>query len=407
MNTKGTNHQFWRLKLIASISFLLLFSVQLKASKNHTTIIISLDGFRWDYTYIYNTPMLDFMANHGIESGLIPSFPSKTFPNHYTLATGLYPDHHGIVANSFYNPSTKTVFSIKKKEIKNNPLFYGGEPLWITAKKQGLQTAVFYWPGSEVKIQGMYPDLYFIYDKKKRLTFEERINGIIQLLRKSPADRPDLIMAYFEQPDANGHDYGPHDKRTQKAVIQMDSLVHYLYNGIEFLGLSDEVNLIVLSDHGMTWADETQALKLKYLLDESMIEEIQGSLPVNIYTKKGKARKVFQKLKDMDHVKVWMRNDIPSYLHYGENPCVGDIVIMPDQGYYIEDGKPSSGGTHGYDPTLMDMHALFRAIGPDIPHLHIPHFPNVDVYPLICELLGIEPANNDGEIPFQIIKNDK
>ena len=167
MNTKGTNHQFWRLKLIASISFLLLFSVQLKASKNHTTIIISLDGFRWDYTYIYNTPMLDFMANHGIESGLIPSFPSKTFPNHYTLATGLYPDHHGIVANSFYNPSTKTVFSIKKKEIKNNPLFYGGEPLWITAKKQGLQTAVFYWPGSEVKIQGMYPDLYFIYDKKK------------------------------------------------------------------------------------------------------------------------------------------------------------------------------------------------------------------------------------------------
>ena len=112
MNTKGTNHQFWRLKLIASISFLLLFSVQLKASKNHTTIIISLDGFRWDYTYIYNTPMLDFMANHGIESGLIPSFPSKTFPNHYTLATGLYPDHHGIVANSFYNPSTKTVFSM-------------------------------------------------------------------------------------------------------------------------------------------------------------------------------------------------------------------------------------------------------------------------------------------------------
>ena len=160
----------------------LAISLCVYGKSGNTTVVISLDGCRWDYPLWYDTPMFDFMAENGISSGLIPSFPSKTFPNHYTLATGLYPDHHGIIANSFLDTESGEVFSLSDPEQKTNPKYYGGEPIWLTAKRQGLRTAVFYWPGSDVPILGQHPDTYFNYDDKPRLSAKQRINGIIEQL---------------------------------------------------------------------------------------------------------------------------------------------------------------------------------------------------------------------------------
>ena len=370
------------------------------ASGRHTTIIISLDGCRWDYPYLYHTPMLDYMANHGIESGLIPSFPSKTFPNHYTIATGLYPDHHGIVANTFLDTESGNVFNLSDPEQKYNPVYYGGEPVWITARRNNIKTAVFYWPGSDVKIQGQSPDLFYYYDEEPRLTFSQRIDGILAELEKPFDVRPQLIMAYFEQPDANGHTYGPHSEKTRQAVMEMDSLVQCLYDGLCRSGMEKTTNLVVLSDHGMTWVDKTHAVPLMPCLKKEWVWDIQGNIPACIYANDGCADSIYHALKDLDHVKVWRKHEVPEYLHYGTSSHIGDVVVLPDIGYVAYDKPIEAGGTHGYDPTLQDMHAVFRAIGPDIPRCSLPHFPNVCVYSLICKLLDIEPAPNDGKIPF-------
>ena len=385
------------------IFFLIILGGLTQVKAKHTTIVISLDGFRWDYPSFYETPMFNYMAQQGVESGLIPSFPSKTFPNHYTIATGLYPDHHGIIANNFLDTQTGEVFSMKNEEQKLNPKYYGGEPIWVTAKKQGLKTAVFYWPGSDVPIMGMYPDIYYVYDKKPQLTYKERIDGILAQLRKPEGERPELVMGYINEPDKSGHNHGPQSWEVRKAVMLTDSLVKYLYDGIQFLGLADEVNLIVLSDHGMAWVEKTHVVNVASYLKKEWYHGIEGNTPANVYVKKGCIKKVYQALCHIDHAKVWLKGDVPEYLHYGTHSRVGDVVVMPDVGYVVYDDEIIEGGTHGYDPTLQDMHALFRAIGPDIPHLRLPHFPNVNVYPLLCQLLGITPAPTDGVVPFETL----
>lgn len=382
------------------LAILAVFTIQATAHQRHITIVISLDGCRWDYPLWYDTPTFDFMAEQGLEAGLIPAFPSKTFPNHYTLATGLYPDHHGIIANTFLDPESGEVFSLSNAEQKFNPKYYKGEPIWITAQRQGLRTAVFYWPGSDVEIMGKRPDTYYNYDAKPRLSIRQRIDGIIGQLSKPEDQRPQLIMAYLEQPDANGHRYGPQSKQTRHAVMMVDSLVGHLYNTICNHGLQQKVNVIVLSDHGMTWVDDSHRVPFSHLLEKKWVRDIQGNIPACIYANEGYADSIYHALQNLDHAKVWRKQDIPAYLHYGTSACIGDVVILPDEGYVAYDDSIECGGAHGYDPDLQDMHAMFRAIGPDIPHQKLAHFPNVNVYSLLCRLLGIEPASNDGELPF-------
>lgn len=368
------------------------------AKNDQVTVIISLDGFRWDYTQWYDTPFLDRMAEEGVEAALIPSYPSKTFPNHYTLATGLYPDHHGIIGNKFINRATGKKFSLSNREVKHDAHYYGGEPIWLTAQRQGLRTAVFYWPGSDVAVQGKYPDKYFNYDQEPRLTFGQRIDGILKQLRRPEAKRPQLIMAYFEQPDHNGHVYGPQAKQTRIAVMEIDKLISNLYERIQKLPISDNVNFIVVSDHGMTLTMPEKHIDARQYLKKEWYYDIEGDAPANIYVREGCADSICQALQGVDHIRVWHRTEVPYYLHYGTNENVGDVVIDTELGWLFSDKKAEYGGTHGYDPSYNDMHALFRAVGPAFKHISLPHFPNVDVYPLLCHLLGIEPAPNDGSL---------
>ena len=368
------------------------------AKNDQVTVIISLDGFRWDYTQWYDTPFLDRMAEEGVEAALIPSYPSKTFPNHYTLATGLYPDHHGIIGNKFINRATGKKFSLSNREVKHDARYYGGEPIWLTAQRQGLRTAVFYWPGSDVAVQGKYPDKYFNYDQEPRLTFGQRIDGILKQLRRPEAKRPQLIMAYFEQPDHNGHVYGPQAKQTRIAVMEIDKLISNLYERIQKLPISDNVNFIVVSDHGMTLTMPEKHINARQYLKKEWYYDIEGDAPANVYAREGCADSICLALQGVDHIRVWHRTEVPYYLHYGTNENVGDVVIDTELGWLFSDKKAEYGGTHGYDPSYNDMHALFRAVGPAFKHISLPHFPNVDVYPLLCHLLGIEPAPNDGSL---------
>ena len=363
-----------------------------------TTVIVSLDGFRWDYPLWYDTPFLDFMASKGVSSGLIPSYPSKTFPNHYTMATGLYPDHHGIIANEFYDKNSGELFSLGKAEQKLNPIFYGGEPIWNTAQRQGKHVAVFYWPGSDVKVNGSYPDIYYPYDHPDRLTLIQRCEGVLQQLQLPAQQRPDLIMAYMEHPDAEGHHFGPQGWQTRAAVHLVDSLLHQLYESIQQLPIAQDINLIVVSDHGMTWVAEGNGVRIEPYLKPHWVKFISGTVPCNIYAEDGYRDSIYLALRNIAHASVWRRQEIPAYLHYGSNPRVGDVVVSPDLGYYITDKEVKASGTHGFDPYMLDMQAVFRAIGPDFRHTEIPHFKNVDIYPLLCRLLGVTPARNDGDL---------
>lgn len=365
------------------------------SAQQHYTVVISLDGFRWDYPQWYDTPFFDRMAAEGTEANLIPSFPSKTFPNHYTLATGLYPDHHGIIANTFYDPVSDRTYSLGNPATKSDPSFYFGEPVWNTAERQGVRSAVFYWAGSDVKIGGMHAWKYHNYDVKPRLNFEERADSIIALLKLPEAERPRLIMAYFEEPDGNGHSSGPQSKRTRGAVEMMDSLMCQLYDGIKALPIGDDVNFIVVSDHGMTALAPDRLVNLSTVVKPEWLRMSEGNNPLNLYIKEECKDSVYQSLQHVDHIKFWYKEDIPAYLHFGTNPRVGDIVVMPDLGWLV-DNKLEEWGSHGFDPQFSDMHAMMRAVGPDIEHVFLGDTQNVNIYVMICLLLNIEPAPNDG-----------
>ena len=380
----------------AFILLTLFFALTANAGQ-HYTVVISLDGFRWDYPLWYDTPFFDQMAAEGVESGLIPSFPSKTFPNHYTLVTGLYPDHHGIIANNFLDPASGRTYRMKDPETKQDPYFYGGEPIWVTAQKNGLRAMSYFWAGSDTKIGGMYPWRYVSYDDTPRLNFAQVVNGIIDMLLLPETERPHLIMAYFDQPDHNGHTFGPQDKLTRQVVQSIDSLMKRLYDGIQALPIGSNVNLIILSDHGMTPLAEDRVVDLRGVIKEEWLTAADGDVPTNLNVKPEYIDSVCDALSTVEHIQYWRKADIPAYLHFGTHPRVGEVVVLPDLGWVVTD-KLSSYGTHGFDPFFSDMHALFRAVGPDFAHVKRPHFRNVDVYPLLCHLLGIAPAPCDGDL---------
>ena len=374
----------------------LLMSGMVSVLAKKTTIVISCDGFRWDYSEMYDTPFLDLMARQGVKGELVPSFPSKTFPNHYTLATGLRPEHHGIIANSFLNRATGARFSLSNPKTKYDARFYHGEPLWLTAQRQGLHTAVFYWPGSDVAIDGHYPDLWHSYDEKPHLTFTQRVDGIMQQLTAKKS--PDLIMAYFEEPDASGHSYGPQAKQTRAAVENIDSLLGSLWTRIGKAGLQDQVNLVVVSDHGMAWFTPSRQITVGRYLHKDWYQSIEGNLPANIYAaQRWQQDSIVAALSHVAHLHVWRKADIPQWLHYQSDPNIGDVLVLPDEGFLFTDETCHDEGVHGFDPAYSDMHALFRAMGPDVRvGENIGAFSNTAVYALVCRLLGISPAPNDG-----------
>jgi predicted AlkP superfamily pyrophosphatase or phosphodiesterase len=390
--------------LFLIISGLIVFYGNLSAqsSRNQTTVILSLDGFRWDYPNKAFTPSLNLLAREGVKAvSLIPSFPSKTFPNHYTIATGLVPDHNGLVNNAFYDPAIQKPFSIGNKTERFNPVFYGGEPIWITAQKQGLPTASFFWVGTDVAIQGKHPDIWKQYDEN--IPFIQRIDTIIKWLSLPVDQRPRLVMAYYHEPDGVGHDFGPDDARTLEMIHELDSLVGIFYYRLKQLPDGKSINFIVVADHGMGTISSERNIVLRDYIPESWPVKIEGGTPnFNLYAEGAWIDSAYQSLKKAPHLEVWKPSEVPAYLNYGTNPRVGNIIVVADSAWAVSVQKPKkayTGGTHGYDIRNSDMHAVFYAAGPAFKENYVqPSFQNIHIYPLLAYLLGINPAPSDGDL---------
>ena len=364
-------------------------------------VMLSMDGFRWDYPDSCSTPNLDRIAAQGVKAhSLQPAFPSKTFANHYTMATGLYPDHHGIVDNSFYDPQTGNHYSISNRNAVENQSFYGGEPIWVTAEKQGMITASFYWVGSEAPIMGIQPEYWKRYDHG--VPFEQRIDTIIYWLNLPENKRPRLITFYFDEPDGTGHGEGPYSIETYEMVTYLDSLVGVLLNKIESLPFADQINLIVTSDHGMGPTSPDRCIRLKDYLDYKWFEEMEGYSPnLTLKVKEKYYNKAWKKLSSIPHLTTWKHGEVPDSLHYGTNPRTLDFILVADSAWQftLTDKIPHSQGAHGYNPFNTDMHAIFYAMGPAFKASYEhPTFKNIDLYPLICQILGLKPAMVDGNI---------
>ena len=363
-------------------------------------VLVSLDGFRYDYTERYGAKNLLDMALRGVSApnGMIPSYPSVTFPNHYTIVTGLYPEHHGIVANNFYDPERKEKYSFSDPKTNADGSWYGGTPLWVLAEQQGMRSACLFWPGSEAEIQGKRPSYYLHFDDK--FPDEQRVQQILAWLKLPAKERPHFITLYYSNVDHAGHEFGPGAPETREAVRHVDEMIGILYEGIARLGLS--VDLIVVADHGMETTQDGWVALDKW----ADLSQFETSGPLLYAKSEADAEKAYNSLLGAtDSFEVYRRAKMPESLHFDSNPRVGDPVVVPTGPFSIVAHVPGNlmrppQGAHGYDPdTMPSMKAIFYAAGPEIrAGLTVAPFENIHLYPLIAKILGLQIGPVDGQL---------
>ena len=378
------------------------------AQQQHYVVLVSLDGFRWDYASRDHAGHLLALGKQGVwaPNGMLPSYPSVTFPNHLTLVTGLYPEHHGIVANEFYDPARNAVYSMRDKKAVTDGSWYSGVPLWSLAESQGMHAAVLLWPGSEAKIAGYQPSWYARWEPDKYdspQSYSARIDNVIALLHLPPADRPHFIAIYYPEPDHEGHESGPDSAATRKAALKMDEQIGKLKAALDATGLP--IDLVVVSDHGMvrsqgSWINLDAFTNLMgFQTAGSLLYSPDEQDRVRVYNQLKKATSEFM---------VYRLKDVPPELNYNQNPRAGDPVVVATGPYPIRASAPQGGlidrappvGMHGFDPARVpEMKASFFAAGPDLlPGKTVAPFENVNIYPWIAHMLGLKPANNDGSL---------
>ncbi|MCK9448780.1 MAG: ectonucleotide pyrophosphatase/phosphodiesterase [Bacteroidales bacterium] len=392
------------------LSFLILVSgILLNActttstsTHDHYLVVLSLDGFRWDYANFSSTPVLDSIAAHGVKAErMIPSFPTTTFANHYTMATGLYPDHHGIIHNYFYAPDLDAVFNeFGQRHTIEDRRFYGGEPIWVTAEKQGMKTATCFWVGSESDVQGIRPSYWKPYEH--HMPYSDRIDTVMYWLQLPPEQRPKLIMWYIDEPDSKGHEWGPESDSIPELISQLDSLLGVFINRMNQLPHAKEINFMVVSDHGMAQLDKERQLLLDHYIDTSLINKFSGGNPVmSLQVKEGKADELIDQLNQVPHIHYWKHGELPAHLNFGTHERTLDFTVSASDGYSLfwSWRISNSKGAHGYDPSNPDMHTIFYAIGPDFKQGYAKKpFQNIHLYPLMAQLLSLQPADTDGSI---------
>ncbi|MGE0132515.1 MAG: ectonucleotide pyrophosphatase/phosphodiesterase [Blastocatellales bacterium] len=376
-----------------------------------TVILISIDGFRADYLGKHPAPTLRLLADEGVRAKwMTPAFPSLTFPNHYTIATGLYPDNHGITGNNIYDPEFKTLFTMSKREEVQNGRWWLGEPIWVTAEKQGQRAAAFFFPGTEAEIAGKRPSRWKVYDGK--IPNFERVDTALSWLDLPKDERPTMIVLYFDDVDHGGHDAGPDSEDVKKAIARVDESLGRLVAGLKAREIFNRVNLILVSDHGMARVDPSRAVLLDDYFDISQAETVVwNSAMAHIFPKPGMEQAIYSTLKSRApaHLAVYRKQELPERFHYGKSRRVGDIVAIADEGWAMTsreryrppqktaDGAVSYRGMHGFDNHLESMRALFVAHGPAFKKkIVVEPFENVDVYNIMTKILRLKPASNDG-----------
>jgi predicted AlkP superfamily pyrophosphatase or phosphodiesterase len=374
-------------------------------------ILVSFDGFRHDYVEQVNAPNFKAIMKQGAHAdGLIPCFPSKTFPNHYSIVTGLYPGHHGLVDNTFYDPKRSELYEMKNRKRTTDPYYFGGTPLWRLARQDGLKSASFFWVGSELSQPDLRPDYYFPYDES--ISDSIRIAQVVQWLKLPESERPHFITLYFSSPDHEGHSFGPASNETKKAILRSDALLGTLLNKIRQIPLP--VNIIIVSDHGM---EELRELPETYIFlneilnrNDATIKVANGGTQSHLYFQDPtRVDSVYSSLKaKAKNYSVYKREDFPKRWHY-DAPRAGDLLITANPGFYIVDRErtqwlsqlePGSAfGAHGYDPVMTkNMRGIFYAVGPNIKAgKKVKAFENIHIYPLIASILGLTTPAIDGD----------
>ncbi len=369
-------------------------------------ILISFDGFRWDYIDRTSTPNLDFLIESGVHTeALVPIFPTKTFPNHYTIVTGLFAENHGIVANTMYDPVFDAPFSLGNRDAVTDGRWYGGEPLWVTAEKAGLVSSAYFWPGSEAEIGGERPTYWVTFNDDTPNAV--RVSSLLELIDLTEDAQPAFYTLYFSDLDHAGHDFGPDSEGILPAIREVDTRIGQLLTGLRERNILDSVNIMVVSDHGMSQLSTERIIFLDDYLEPDSLNIINFSPYFDIWLPEADADSVFALLDGVDpHLEVYKKEDIPEYLRIANHRRVPPIVGIVDDGwsltthaYFESNTEDYSGGTHGFDPVHRSMHGIFIARGPAFKTgATIPPVRNIHLYSLMSEVLGLEPAPNDGSL---------
>lgn len=396
---------------------LLACALLVSASNNSTVILICLDGFRWDYMSKTNTSNLDFIARTGVKAPYVKNvFPTVTMPNLYTIVTGLYPESHGIIANEMYDPEFKANFSSNNNETR---WWDGGEPVWVTNQKNGFKSGTSFWPGFDVAIRGYFPSFSTngtkyskpFASKENRMSAKERIDTVIKWL--TAEEPPTFVAMYFLATDEDGQKYGPNSPEIEAAIRDYDTNVTgYLLDQLRQVDLLDAVNIIVTSDHGMAVYNTSNFMNFDEIVNASTYDAWYGNKAFfTIQPHPGNESYVYDSLKDgqrkTKRYEVYKKQDVPDDLHFKHNRRIGSIVGLMKEGWYARSSKLQKGnfshgvirGVNGYSNKIKDMYPFFVARGPAFKeNFTTDSFELVDIYPLICSILGIEPAPNNGSL---------
>ncbi|HYC53308.1 MAG TPA: ectonucleotide pyrophosphatase/phosphodiesterase [Gemmatimonadaceae bacterium] len=368
-------------------------------------ILISFDGFRPEYLQRLNLPNFERVWRNGVRStGMIPVFPSKTFPNHYSIVTGLYAENHGVVSNHFWDPQRAARYSMSDTTTVVDGSWYRGEPIWVTAEKQGMVAASYFWVASEAAIAGVTPTFTKTYDW--RVQNFARVDSVLSWLALPAGRRPHMITMYFSDTDGAAHEHGPLSPQLDSAAARVDSALGRLLDGVDRLPIRDRVYFVLVSDHGMSETGPRWYAGLDTIIDMRGVRMPDAGTNANLHVEGGRPQAIV--LRDsinrrMKHGRAYLREEVPAHLHYRRDPRAGDIVVIMEDHYQVgtTPRPPREGSSnHGWDPRASPMMAaLFVARGPNIPAgREIGAFENIDVYPWLTELLGLKPARGiDGK----------
>ncbi|MGH7491269.1 MAG: ectonucleotide pyrophosphatase/phosphodiesterase [bacterium] len=376
------------------------------ADLQSTVILIGFDGFRNDYMDKTETPNLHRLTAQGVRAeGMIPAFPSKTFPNFYTIATGLYPENNGIVGNSMFDPVFNANFKMSDRTAVEDGRWWGGEPIWVTAEKQGQKSGIFFWVGSEAEIAGVRPTFWKRYDQK--VPNLDRVAQALAWLDLPVTERPRFLAIYFSDADHHGHRRGPDSPEVIKAIQELDDILGALLQGLEARGILEKVNLILVADHGMSATSTERVIYLREYIDLSMVQIIDGSPAVTLRPLQNNEEAIYRALANAHpNMHVYRKGSMPSRFHYSRNRRIPPILCLADEGWTINiraanDSSRSNwdNGTHGYDNLLPSMRATFIAHGPAFKRgVVVKPFQNIHVYNLMAHILNLPPAPNDGSM---------
>jgi len=382
-------HIFWQVSLFSAQPYV---------------ILISLDGFRWDYANRGISPTLDYIEENGVRAlSFKPAFPSYTFPNHQSIITGMHPQNHGIIANFFQNKYTSQSYSIGNRDEVINPQWYWGEAFWETAKRHNIRTASYFWPGSELYLDYRRPDYFEQYEHTR--PYDMRVKGVLDWLKLPWEARPKFITLYFDDTDSRGHKYGTVSEGVNSAIQNVDSYVKMLIDGLQEMGMKDSVNVIVLSDHGMADTDTSRVIDIDKILT-GLHYKTQSNGPL-IFLEPDSTHfdEIYSRLKaNENHYKVYKKNEIPAYYNISKHPYIYSLFIAAETGWLALSGDGSyffrNVAQHGFDNNDIRMHGIFFAMGPAFKDNYKTGTLSVlDVYPLLCKIFNIYPRTNiDGKL---------